>query len=353
MKVISVVGARPQFIKLAPLQSKLREHFESIIVHSGQHYDDPLSAVFFRELSIPDPHYNLGVGSGLHGAQTGMMLKKLEEVFDFEKPDIVLVFGDTNTTLAGALAAAKLKIRLGHIEAGLRSFVKTMPEEINRVLTDKLSDLLFCPTETAVANLKREGIVDGVHLVGDLMHEALEIYTPVAERNSTILNTLALEPKKFILLTIHRAENTDDHDRLKLLIEDIMTLSHEIVFPVHPRTRKELMAAGLWPGLLERRNFVMIEPVSYFDNIMLVKNASHILTDSGGMQKEAFYFGIPTITLRNETEWPETVTSGNARLLLSNSCRGILGDFEMRNTIATKITGISPGSRILNVISPN
>ncbi|MBD3233702.1 MAG: UDP-N-acetylglucosamine 2-epimerase (non-hydrolyzing) [candidate division Zixibacteria bacterium] len=310
VKVICVVGARPQFIKLAPLFPLLEQRFESMIIHTGQHYDDPMSAVFFRDLSIPEPDYNLGIGSGKHGAQTGTMMKGLEEVFEFEKPDIVVIFGDTNTTLAGALTAAKMKIKLAHVEAGLRSFVKTMPEEINRVVADRLSDIRFCPTETAVKNLQDEGITDGVHLVGDLMYEALDMYDEIIERKSRILDELSLEERDYILLTIHRAENTDDHKRLTDLIGEILSLSRKVVFPVHPRTRKELKAAGIWEKLCRNDNIILSEPLSYIDNIKLIKNARGVLTDSGGIQKEAYYFGIPTITLRNETEWPETVESG-------------------------------------------
>lgn len=314
MKVISVVGARPQFIKLAPLFPKLRERFDALVVHTGQHYDDSMSAQFFREFSIREPEYNLGVGSGNHGYQTGLMLKRLEEVFTYENPDVVLVFGDTNTTLAGALAASKLKMKLGHIESGLRSHVKHMPEEINRVVTDHLSDLLFCPTETAVANLKKEGITEGVHLVGDLMYEALDFYIGIAERKSSIMRDLDLEPGQFVLLTVHRAENTDDHDRLTRLVDEIMAIDRKIVFPVHPRTEKELIASGLWERLNRNNNIVLLDPIGYFDNILLIKNASTVITDSGGMQKEAYFFGTPTVTLRNQTEWPETVEAGCNRL---------------------------------------
>jgi len=327
MKVISVVGARPQFIKLAPLFPRLQEQFDATIIHTGQHYDDPMSTIFFRDLSIPQPDYNLNIGSGRHGVQTGNMLKGLEEVFIYEKPDWVLVFGDTNTTLAGALAASKLKIKLAHIEAGLRSYVKTMPEEINRVVADRLSDILYCPTQTAVDNLKKEGITDGVHLVGDLMYEALELYDETIERKSVIMDELSLKTKDYILLTIHRAENTDDHQRLRNLINEIIELPYKIVFPAHPRTRKELKSAGLWKRLEDRGNIILLEPVSYIDNIKLIKYAFRVLTDSGGMQKEAYYYGVPTITLRDETEWPETVKAGGNKLLSkSNNVRELIND---------------------------
>ncbi len=348
-KIISVVGARPQFVKLAPLQMELKKHLDSFVVHTGQHYDETLSDKFFEELSIPKPEYNLGVGSATHGAQTGLMLKKLEEVFDYEKPDLVLVYGDTNSTLAGALAAAKMNIRVGHIEAGLRSFVKSMPEEINRVLTDRLSDILFCPTGTAVDNLKNEGIDRGVYLVGDLMYEALEIFAPIAERRTDILRNLSLGSREYILLTIHRAENTDNHNRLRYLMEQITKLGHKIVFPVHPRAKKELKSAGLWEHLQNRDNIVLTEPVGYFENIVLIKNAYLVLTDSGGIQKEAYYFGIPTITLRNETEWPETVASGINRLLADRELLELIASEEHPNGLRSR--GIEPktSEKIINV----
>lgn len=309
MKVVSVVGARPQFIKCAPVSCELRQVAKEVLVHTGQHYDDSMSGVFFRELGLPEPDYNLAVGSGLHGQQTGEILKKIEEVLLKEKPDVVLVYGDTNSTLAGALAAAKLHIPVAHVEAGLRSHNRRMPEEINRVMTDHLSALLLCPTETAVENLRREGVNDGVHLVGDVMYDALLDGVEIAKRTSTILGRLGLQPHRFILATVHRAENTDDYQRLERIITALVQLARDgrkVVFPVHPRTQK----------LLKRYSFeldeeiLLIDPVSYLDMVLLESMASVILTDSGGIQKEAYWLQTPCLTLRDETEWKETVQSG-------------------------------------------
>ncbi|MBD3168999.1 MAG: UDP-N-acetylglucosamine 2-epimerase (non-hydrolyzing) [candidate division Zixibacteria bacterium] len=349
MKVICVVGARPQFVKLAPLLPGLQEKYETLIVHSGQHYDDPLSACFFRDLKLPQPDYNIGAGSGKHGLQTAKILIRIEEICEFEKPDMVIVFGDTNTTLAGALAASKLKFRIAHVEAGMRSFVRAMPEEINRVLTDHLSDILFCSTETAVANLKNEGIVNGVHLVGDLMYDALRIFEGHAGLKSSVLKNIGLSAGEYILVTIHRAENTDDHDRLRFLIDGIKNINREIVFPVHPRTEKELKNADLWMELKSKENMHLVEPVGYLDNIALVRNAFMVLTDSGGMQKETYYFGTPTITLRDETEWVETVDAGINVLLGKRGLDEVIEDMS-RKTFETPNIENSAAARIIEVL---
>jgi len=307
MKIVSIVGARPNFIKLAPVSKELRKEFDEIIVHTGQHYDYEMNKLFFDELGIPEPDYHLGVGSGSQGYQTGEMLKRTEEVLTKEKPDMVLVFGDTNSTLAGALAAVKLHIKAAHIEAGLRSRDKKMPEEINRVLTDHCSDLLFCPTETAVKNLKNEGIAKGVYLTGDVMVDALQENIKIAEKKSKILDVLNLNPEEYYLATVHRAENTDDFSRLKSIVDAFCEIRH-IVFPCHPRTEKCLKEYGLWNKL---KNMIkVIKPVGYLDMLMLEKNARKILTDSGGVQKEAYIFKVPCITLRENTEWVETVEDG-------------------------------------------
>jgi UDP-GlcNAc3NAcA epimerase len=312
MKVVSVIGARPQFIKAAPVGQTLRavDHTE-VLVHTGQHYDDEMSAVFFRELEIPEPDYNLGVGSGLHGWQTGQMLIRIEEVLLAEKPDWVLVYGDTNSTLAGALAAVKLRAPLAHVEAGLRSFNREMPEEHNRVLTDHCSDLVFCPTQTAVDNLAREGITQGVHLVGDTMYDAVLQFAEIARQRSTILQDLGLKPKGYLVATVHRPYNTDVPENLRNILTAFLEIGEPIVFPVHPRTRRKIAELDGTFGL-ERAtcNVRMIEPVGYLDMLVLEQNARLILTDSGGMQKEAYFFSVPCVTLRPETEWVETVEAG-------------------------------------------
>lgn len=315
MKIISVVGARPQFVKLSALSRELRKNHTEIILHTGQHYDDELSRVFFSQLSIPRPDYNLGIGSADHGEQTGRMLTGIEQVLLFEKPDLVIVYGDTNSTLAGAMAAAKQQIPVAHVEAGLRSFVRSMPEEINRVLSDHVSSLLFCPTPTAVRNLKKEGISRGVHLVGDVMYDSFRSNLTLAETKSTTMRKLSLKRKDFYLVTLHRAENTDVEENLKKLVSTLLSLKLKVVFPVHPRTRKRLSRLGLLTSLLSAENLAILEPVSYLDMLILEKNARFILTDSGGVQKEAFYLKTPCLTLRNETEWVETLKSGSNRLV--------------------------------------
>lgn len=310
MKIISVVGARPQFIKLSALSKELRKKHQEVILHTGQHYDDELSRIFFSELSIPEPDYNLGIGSAEHGEQTGRMLKGIEEILLFEKPDLVIVYGDTNSTLAGALAAVKRQIPVAHVEAGLRSFKRSMPEEINRVLTDQVSSLLFCPTRASVQNLKKEGITKGVHLVGDVMYDSLRHHIERAEKTSKIMKKLNLSKKHFYLMTIHRAENTDIEENLKNIVKILCGLDKKTIFPVHPRTKKSLSEFGLLGKLESKKHLFLIDPVSYLDMLVLEKNARCVLTDSGGVQKEAFFLKIPCLTLREETEWVETVESG-------------------------------------------
>ena len=304
MKVVSVVGARPQFIKSGPVSRQLRKKSEEIVIHTGQHYDVEMSQTFFEELHLPDPDYNLGVGSGSHGSQTAAMLKGVENVLMKETPDAVLVYGDTNSTLAGALAAAKLRIPLGHVEAGLRSYNREMPEEINRVLTDHCSDLLFCPTETSVLNLRKENIAKGVHLVGDVMYDALLFNRGLAQK-SRILEQLGLEPNQYVLATLHRPSNTDNPDALRRIISSFSRIDRPVVFPVHPRTRKALSNSGMALGSIR-----VINPVGYLDFIKLESEAEVLLTDSGGVQKEAYLLRIPCITLRGETEWVETIEDG-------------------------------------------
>ncbi len=306
VKVVSVVGARPQFIKCAPLSRQIRRHYDEVLIHTGQHYDSGMSDVFFEELRIPQPDHHLGVGSGSHAEQTGEMLVRIEHVLMDEEPDLVLVYGDTNSTLAGALAAAKLHIPVAHVEAGLRSFDRSMPEEVNRVLTDHLSTLLFCPTATAVENLAREGIREGVQITGDIMVDALEFYRGLAGATSTVLDRLGLAPGGYLVLTVHRASNTDDSARLKGILEAVGEVGLPVVFPVHPRTRHAL--AG--HGIVVPANVVGIEPLGYLDMVRLMGSAHRILTDSGGIQKEAYLLGVPCVTLRDTTEWVETVDLG-------------------------------------------
>jgi UDP-GlcNAc3NAcA epimerase len=309
MKVASIVGTRPQFIKAAVVSRELRKQHQEVLIHTGQHYDDNMSQLFFRELDIPEPDYNLGVGSGPHGAQTGKMLVRIERVLRREKPDWVLVYGDTNSTLAGALAAAKLHIPVAHVEAGLRSFNRRMPEELNRILVSHVSDLLFAPTETAMKNLEREGLIGRAHLVGDVMEEALRYYLPIARRRSAILDQLQLEPKSYYLVTVHRAENTDSKQNLENILRALVQLDHPVVFPLHPRTRKMIERFGLG-RFLNADGIRYLDPVGYLEMLVLEENALTILTDSGGVQKEAYWLGVPCVTLREETEWVETVESG-------------------------------------------
>lgn len=307
-KIITVVGARPQFIKLAPVSRVLRKHFEEIIVDTGQHYDHKMAGVFFEELRIPKPDYNLQVGSGTHGYQTGEMLIKIEEILIKEKPDAVLVYGDTNSTIAGSLSAAKLHIPVIHIEAGLRSYNKKMPEEVNRVLTDHISSILFTPTETAVNNLSSEGVTENVFNVGDVMYDAV-LYNTELAKSKDILSQYGVLPKEYILATIHRAENTDSPDRLTAIIYQLGSLNQKVILPLHPRTKKKLEELNIVPND-STSNLQIVEPAGYLEMLALEKNASAIVTDSGGVQKEAYFAKVPCFTLRNETEWVETVHAG-------------------------------------------
>lgn len=308
MKIASIVGARPNFIKLSPLSREIRRRgLDEVIIHTGQHYNYEMDRIFFDEMGIPAPDYHLGIGSGSHGFQTGEMLKKVEEALLAEKPDAVIVFGDTNSTLAGSLAAAKMHIKIAHVEAGLRSFDKRMPEEINRVLVDHCSDLLLCPTRTAVDNLRKEGITENVYLTGDVMVDAQKDCERIAENKSHILEDLDLKPDGYYLATVHRASNTDDPDKLQAIADALKDLEN-VVFPCHPRAEKYLREYGLWDDLI--RKIDVIKPVGYLDMLLLEKNAKKIITDSGGVQKEAYLLGIACITLRDVTEWVETVEDG-------------------------------------------
>ena len=306
LKICSVIGARPQFIKASPLSAVLREKFEEIMIHTGQHYDHGMSQRFFDELDIPEPEYNLGVGSGGHGAQTDAMLKLLEELFIKEKPDAVLVYGDTNSTLAGALSAVKLHIPVAHVEAGLRSFNRKMPEEINRIVTDHVSDFLFVPSETSKKNLSKEGIIKGVHIVGDIMYDSILMHGQRAREKSTILSKLKIKNENYYLATIHRAENTDVKDQLDNIFRVFSELDKIVILPLHPRTKIRMEEFSLKVS----DNIKILEPAGYLDMLQLMQSAKSVLTDSGGVQKEAYYLRVPCVTLRKETEWTETVDAG-------------------------------------------
>lgn len=316
-KIVTIVGARPQFIKAAAVSREILKHpgqLEEVMVHTGQHYDPNMSQVFFDELEIPLPRYNLEVSGGGHGAMTGRMLEGIERILLDEKPDWVLIYGDTNSTLAGALAAAKLHIPVAHVEAGLRSFNMRMPEEINRILADRVSNLLLCPTDVAVENLAREGVTHGVHNVGDVMYDVALYYRERARVGSSILQTLGLGEKAFALATCHRAENTDNPVHLESIVSALAQIANDVpvVLPLHPRTRKLLQQFGLEQYL---DALTVVEPLSFLDMVALEQAAKVILTDSGGVQKEAFFYRVPCITMRDETEWVETVELGWNRLV--------------------------------------
>jgi UDP-N-acetylglucosamine 2-epimerase len=328
LHVLSIVGARPQFVKAAMVVEAVRAHNRRArakvchtLVHTGQHYDRNLSDVFFQQMPLPKPKYNLGVGSGTHGAQTAKLLAGIEDVLLKERPDVVVVYGDTNSTLAGALATAKLGIKLAHVEAGLRSFNRAMPEEINRVVTDHLSDLLFCPTATAVNQLANEGISGNVYRSGDVMLDAVLNFAQLAEQRSRILREIGLAPNEYALVTVHRAENTDSESNLASILEFLANVTHTVVFPVHPRTRNRIAGASCLRTLAEKlgNHVRMIDPVSYLDMLALERHAQLVMTDSGGVQKEAFFLGVPCLTLRNETEWIETLKGGWNRLVDASS----------------------------------
>ncbi|MCA0177903.1 MAG: UDP-N-acetylglucosamine 2-epimerase (non-hydrolyzing) [Proteobacteria bacterium] len=337
MKVVSVVGARPQFIKAAAVSRTIRssygEQLVEVLVHTGQHFDHNMSAVFFEELGIPAPAHDLGISGGTHGVMTGRMLASIEAVLMGERPDWVLIYGDTNSTLAAALAAAKLHVPIAHVEAGLRSFNNRMPEEINRVLADRISTLLFCPSDAAVRHLANEGIHRGVSNVGDVMFDVSLYFREQAEQRSTIRTKLGLEPSAYVLATCHRAENTDDPKRLCEIMAGLQVIARtmKVVLPLHPRTRQVLATQGLL-GTLD--GMVIIEPLSFLDMIALEQSAAAIVTDSGGVQKEAFFFQVPCVTIRDETEWGETVDLGWNRLVGAN-----------RERIAQTFNELTPGQR--------
>jgi UDP-GlcNAc3NAcA epimerase len=321
VKILTVLGARPQFIKAAPLSRVLRERHTELIIHTGQHYDPNMSDIFFEELNIPKPDYYLRIGSGSHGKQTGAMLNKIEEIVLKEEPDYLMVYGDTNTTLAGALVAAKLHVPVIHVEAGLRSFNKNMPEEINRIMTDHISEYLFCPTDTAVKNLQDENIMNNVYNIGDVMYDAVLYNRSLAEEKSNILSINGLDRNRFYLITIHRAENTDNIQNMKNILEAFSKINTVKVWPIHPRTKHKLSAYGL--DFNDIPNLKVIEPVGYLDMLTLEANAQKIITDSGGVQKEAYFMKVPCVTIREQTEWIETL-EGEANTITGTSVEKIL-----------------------------
>ena len=315
MKIVQIVGARPQFVKLGPLSRELRKTHQEVIIHSGQHYDIQMNEVFFEDMEIPNPDFNLSIGSGSQGVQTGEILAAVEPILINEKPDLVIVYGDTNTTLAGALAAAKLGIRIAHVEACLRSFNRTMPEEINRVVTDHISDILLAPTDLAVKNARNEGLLAKCHLVGDIMVDSLAFGLSKAHRDSKVIAELKLADNAYSLLTLHRPYNVDNPANLQHILSNLNALNRLIIFPVHPRTRNILQAMPE----SSFSNIRYIQPQAYLDFLLLMENAQMILSDSGGIQKEAYLLRKPCITLRSETEWEETVNSGWNLLLPPNA----------------------------------
>ncbi|WP_062567264.1 non-hydrolyzing UDP-N-acetylglucosamine 2-epimerase [Pseudoalteromonas arabiensis] len=348
MKIVTILGARPQFIKAGSVSREIAKYndVQEVIVHTGQHYDANMSDVFFEEMKIPKPNYFLGVGGKSHGAMTGQMIEKIEEILLKEKPDWLLVYGDTNSTLAGAIAASKLHIKIAHVEAGLRSFNMRMPEEVNRILTDKVSSILFCPTKVAVDNLNNEGIANTkaqVHLSGDVMQDGAIFYRNLAEKPSCIEND------NYILCTIHRAENTDSTERLSAIVEALNEVAKKqhLILPLHPRTKNKLESLDV--KLAE--NIQVISPVGYLSMVWLIMNSQFIITDSGGLQKEAFFFEKRCITLRDETEWVELVDAGVNTLVGANTdeiireCNKCLS--ELDNTFDQSLYGAGRASEII------
>jgi UDP-GlcNAc3NAcA epimerase len=358
MKIVTIMGARPQFIKAAVMSRLMRQRqgFEELLVHTGQHYDENMSDVFFTELAIPKPAFHLGIGSGPHGEQTGRMLEAIEKVLLETKPHCVLVYGDTNSTLAGALAAAKLHLPISHVEAGLRSFNRRMPEEINRVVTDHLSTWLFAPTQAAADNLRKEGRpAEAIHLVGDVMYDAA-LYGG-GQANNQLLDKLGLKTKSYLLATIHRAENTDDPERLRNILGAFQEIAAEmpVVLPLHPRTRAILQKSRELEKLTT--GLRILDPVGYIDMAVLEKNARLVATDSGGVQKEAFFHRVPCVTLREETEWVELVELGWNRLAaptnraaVVKALRAALAGDNARTAPADLYGGGEAGRRILEIL---
>jgi UDP-GlcNAc3NAcA epimerase len=354
-KIVTVIGARPQFIKAAVVSRVIRNEYadalEEVLVHTGQHYDHNMSQVFFDELEIPPPKYNLDISGGNHGAMTGKMLEAIETVLLDEKPDWVLIYGDTNSTLAGALAAVKLHIPVAHVEAGLRSFNLRMPEEVNRILADHVSSLLFCPTKAAVDNLNNEGVINGVSNVGDVMYDVAVYQKDRCSKKNEILKLIGVTSGEFALATCHRAENTDDPQRLKEICQGLADVAEhmDVVLPLHPRTRHLLLDQALMPLLGRVR---VIEPLSFMEMLVLEQSARVVITDSGGVQKEAFFYGVPCVTMRDETEWVETVQLNWNRLV--GASRKLIASAAI--SAVPGVLGVSPygdgraGQRIVEAI---
>ncbi|WP_367996729.1 non-hydrolyzing UDP-N-acetylglucosamine 2-epimerase [Haloferax volcanii] len=308
MKVLTVVGARPQFIKSFSVSRAIRDDQEEVLVHTGQHYDDELSSVFFDELDMDEPDYHLGVGSDTHGKQTAAMLEEIEAIVCDEAPDVVLLYGDTNSTLAGAIAGSKLDPTIAHVEAGLRSHNREMPEEINRIVTDHVSDILFAPSESAVESLQNEGISESVYNVGDVMYDSILWAKDIARDESEILEQVGVQDGEFVLSTVHRAANTDTKSNLEAIVDALSQVESQVVLPLHPRTKEKLKEFDLWDHATAELE--IIDPAGYLDFVRLLDAADVVATDSGGVQKEAFYLDTPCVTMREETEWVETVESG-------------------------------------------
>jgi UDP-N-acetylglucosamine 2-epimerase len=371
-KLLSIVGVRPQFVKAAMVCAAVErynqanptpERVEHLLLNTGQHYDAAMADIFFEQLPLPQPDYSLGVGSGSQGAQTAAMLEGIENVLEADKPDCVIVYGDTNSTLAGALAATKLHIPVAHVESGLRSFNRRMPEEVNRIAADHWSELLLCPTQTAVEQLRREGIVNNVYFTGDVMLDAVEEFLKIAERNSTVLNDLGVEPKKYVLTTIHRAENTDSLERMQEIVDTLCQLRHPTIFAMHPRVRSKLDTDPVYRHLGEQlrqaTHLQITPPLSYLNMLHLEANARLIMTDSGGVQKEAYFVATPCLTLRGETEWTETLKDGwnlvvgtsPARILpIVESLWSLNGTLSSRRPVLTEFGDGRAADRILGIL---
>jgi UDP-GlcNAc3NAcA epimerase len=353
-KIVTILGARPQFVKAAVLSRIIQKHneVEEVIIHTGQHFDANMSDVFFEEMMIPKPKYNLAINSMTHGAMTGKMLAEIEKVLITENPDTVVIYGDTNSTIAGALAAKKMHIKVVHVEAGLRSFNMKMPEEVNRILTDRISDLLSCPTQTAIDNLEREGFENmdiSIEKHGDIMKDAVEYYSQFSEEKSSILKDQSLQKNEFVLATIHRQENTDDIEKLKSIFSALETIhqKNEVVLPLHPRTKSILEKHSIQPKI------TLIDPVGYYSMLELLKNCSMVVTDSGGLQKEAFFNKKHAIIARDETEWIELVTNGYAKVVGANTKLIIESFEEYKNSekdFAMELYGNQVGEKIYQSI---